>query len=71
MDELSSVVCKAAKKNQDERGNHVPAPQRVMLFRLLECGVKPTTEESRRGSVFAKANVAPRVGGGRDHWGWG
>eukprot|EP00965_Chrysotila_dentata_P208752 6184882-Pleurochrysis_carterae.AAC.1 len=38
MDEVSRVACKAAQNLQDERGDYVPASQRVLVLCLLERG---------------------------------
>eukprot|EP00965_Chrysotila_dentata_P118391 3913378-Pleurochrysis_carterae.AAC.4 len=68
MDEMSSVAREAAENLRDEWGDHVPASQRVLVWNV---GGEPTMEESKRGSVFAKAKVAPRVGRGAQPVGMG
>eukprot|EP00965_Chrysotila_dentata_P067888 2245935-Pleurochrysis_carterae.AAC.1 len=35
MDEVSSVAREAAQNLRDERGDHVPTPQRVLVLRRL------------------------------------
>eukprot|EP00965_Chrysotila_dentata_P254904 6212031-Pleurochrysis_carterae.AAC.9 len=57
VDEVPSMACKATGDFGDEPGDPVCTPQRIL--------------KKKRGTVFAKANVAPRVGMGHSQWGWG
>eukprot|EP00965_Chrysotila_dentata_P024686 818040-Pleurochrysis_carterae.AAC.2 len=70
MDEMPGVAREPIKDLKDERGDHVPAPQRVLVRRLLECWGRPYDgrKQTRLRVRKSKCGTNSREGGtaGRD-----
>eukprot|EP00965_Chrysotila_dentata_P154030 5090915-Pleurochrysis_carterae.AAC.1 len=61
MDEMPSVAREPAKNLQHEWVTTCPRHSASWYFACWNVGGEPQMEESRQGSVFAKATVALRV----------
>eukprot|EP00965_Chrysotila_dentata_P162020 5350276-Pleurochrysis_carterae.AAC.1 len=64
MDEMSSVAREAAKTSRMSGVITYPRRNASWYFACWNVEGEPTMEESKQGSVFAKAKVAPRMGRG-------